>query len=489
MEENIVFKGIPYLQKALNEKKISSVELVKAYIKRTNLVEKHIKSFIHWDEDYSLKQAYESDQRRYKGNILSSFDGIPITLKDNIALKNQRMTCGSKMLEHYISPYDATVVNKLKENGFIFWGKANLDEFAMGSSTKTSFFGKTSNPWNLDFSPGGSSGGSASSVASGQTAVSLGSDTGGSIRQPASYCGLVGLKPTYGLVSRYGLTAFASSLDQIGPLCRTVKDCEIIMNIIQGYDTNDSTSINCKNMLNYIDFIKKQNKFKIAILKESFNEEVDEEIKIAIEKVKKFYEKCGFKIEEISFPYQDLSIAIYYIIATAEAASNLSRYNGVRFSYRSKINDNFINILNYSRSEGFGAEVKRRILLGNYSLSNKNYKSYYIKAQKIRTLIKQYFNNIFCKFDAILSPTVIHSNIHKNVNQSTLYQYKEDAFTIPSNLAGIPSISIPCGYNKNGIPIGMQILANSFNENKLLSIASLFEREHEYKDHYPNIKI
>jgi len=487
--KNIFFKPILELSELLTKKYISSYELTKIYINRAKLIEKDLNSFISIDEDYSLNLAKESDNRRSKNKILGKLDGIPISLKDNICELNQTLTCGSKMLKDYKSIYDATVTTKLKKNGMVLLGRTNMDEFAMGSSTERSYFGSTSNPWNFKYTPGGSSGGSAASVAAGITPVSLGSDTGGSIRQPASHCGIVGLKPTYGLISRYGLTAFASSLDQIGPLSHTVKDSALILQLIAGHDIKDSTSFKIKipNYIKLIEKNKKNNKkWKFGVMNKLYDKIVNNEVKNSILNAVNFYKKRGHKMTNFDIKYNELAPPIYYILSSGEASSNLSRYDGIRYTYRAKNVHN--NLISKSREEGFGEEVKRRILLGTYILGIENYNSFYIKAQKIRTLIKNNFEEIFKEVDFLVSPTVSNTAFLKNTKiNNPLSMYLEDVFTIFCNLTGYPGITLPCGFSKEGLPIGIQIIGKPFKEDDLLSFANEFEESHNYYNINPNL--
>lgn len=468
------------IQSLIQKKEVSKQEVVNSLFDRITQVEKDLNAFITVFND-----AVES-----LNNNDTKF--LPIAIKDNICIKGKKTTCGSKILENYISPYDATVIEFLKQEGAVFIGKTNMDEFAMGSSTETSYFGPTKNPYDLSRIPGGSSGGSAVAVASGEVPVALGSDTGGSIRQPAALCGIVGLKPTYGRVSRYGLVAFASSLDQIGVFARNVYDCAIVTEIICRYDNRDSTCVNLPQekfmeKLNMVDenFIKN---IKIGIPKEYFVEGIQEEIKQKVLEVIKFLSDCGAMVEEVSLPHTEYAVAVYYIIAPAEASSNLARYDGVKYGYKSltKIpSDGYPEIINMYRStrkEGFGAEVKRRIMLGTYSLSSGYYDAYYLKAQKVRRLIFEDFINVFTKVDFVITPTTPTTAfmLGEKINDP-LQMYLSDIFTIPCNLAGLPGISIPCGYDSKGLPIGLQILAPHFNEEKIFKLAYFIEQNYKFE--------
>lgn len=488
--ENIFYKSVSELSELLDSKQISSVELTKAFIDRTKAVEDKIGAFVSFDEDYSLDLAKKADERCASGKRLSALDGIPVGLKDLLAVKGQPLTCSSKMLENFVSPYTGTAMKKLEDAGAIFWGRLNMDEFAMGSSCENSAFKKTRNPWDLERIPGGSSGGSAAAVAAGECAVSLGSDTGGSIRQPASHCGVVGLKPTYGLVSRFGLAAFASSLDQIGPFARNVKDAAILLQSIAGYDPLDSTSVNVE-IPNYTSALSEESlKGKIVgVPKEYFAVEgMDSEVRSAVETSIKKLEELGAKLEEISLPHTELAIPVYYIVATAEASSNLARYDGIRYTHRSDNAKDVVDLYFKSRAEGFGEEVKRRIILGTYVLSSGYYDAYYLRAQKVRTLIRSDFEKAFEKVDVICAPTSPTPAFKIGEKTSDpLAMYLSDIFTINVNLAGLPGLSLPCGFTQNGLPIGLQMIGKAFDESNLLSYAYAFERVAGLSDKHPNI--
>lgn len=463
----------------LNKKEITKEDIINSYIERIDEKEKDVRAFVTLTNKEALDKVKTESENKGK------FSGIPIGLKDNICTKGVKTTCSSKMLENFVSPYDATVTKKLNEEGIVSLGKLNLDEFAMGASTDYSAFGVTKNPWNLNKVPGGSSGGSAAAVAANMVPWALGSDTGGSVRQPASLCGVVGLKPTYGLVSRYGLVAFASSLDQIGPITKDVEDAAMLLNIIAGYDEKDSTSVNMPKkdyLKNLRDGIKG---LKIGVPKEFLGEGINEEVKKSIQDMAKLYESLGAKVEECSLDIADKALAVYYIIACAEASSNLGRFDGIRYGYRTKnfedLNDIFVN----SRSEGFGAEVKRRIILGTYVLSSGYYDAYYKKAQKVRTFIKQEFERLFKNYDVLLtptSPTVAYDIGTKSNNP--LEMYLADLCTVSVNIAGLPGISIPSGVNKEGMPIGMQLIGKSFDEETILKAAYAAEQEIKFREKY-----
>jgi aspartyl-tRNA(Asn)/glutamyl-tRNA(Gln) amidotransferase subunit A len=411
-----------------------------------------------------------------KKQPLHPLAGIPIAVKDNICTKGIRTTCSSKILSNFIPPYDATVIKKLKEANLIIIGKTNMDEFAMGASTETSYFGPTFNPWNLEMIPGGSSGGSAASVAADETILALGSDTGGSIRQPAALCGVVGMKPTYGAVSRFGLIAFASSLDQIGPITKDVTDCAFLLNLICGFDPYDSTSINYE----YPDFTKflidDLKGIKVGLPREYFVESIDKEVADSVLNAVKVLEDTGAQIIDVSLPHTEYAVAVYYIIATAEASSNLARYDGVQYGHRSQDFEDLIDMYKKTRHEGFGQEVKRRIMLGTYALSAGYYDAYYLKAQKVRTLIKEDFEKAFKSCDVIVTPTYPSCafKIGERIDDP-LKLYISDILTIPANLAGIPGISIRCGFN-DGLPIGLQILGPVLKEERLIRVAYTFEQ-------------
>jgi aspartyl-tRNA(Asn)/glutamyl-tRNA(Gln) amidotransferase subunit A len=406
--------------------------------------------------------------------------GIPILIKDNINIKGTRTTCSSKILNDFVSPYDATVVKKIRSADAIFIGKSNMDEFAMGSSTETSHFSVTKNPWDIARIPGGSSGGSAAAVAAGQAVLSIGSDTGGSIRQPASLCGVVGLKPTYGRVSRYGLVAFASSLDQIGPITKDTTDAALLMNVISGYDDNDSTSVNLPVPDYTKALINNVRNIKIGIPKEYFSQGLDNDVKTAVMEAVKLLKSMGAQVKELSLPHTEYAVAAYYIIAPSEASSNLARYDGVKYGYRANEEGegvSLIDVYERTRGEGFGQEVKRRIMLGTYSLSSGYYDAYYLKAQKVRTLIKQDFDKAFGEVDVIITPTAPTTAFKiGEKTEDPLKMYLSDIYTISANLAGIPGISIPCGFDKEGLPIGLQLLAKPFGEETIFRTAYSYEQ-------------
>ena len=460
----------------IKSKEISSVEVTKAFLERIKEVDPKIKAYVSVCEDYALKQAQQSDDKIAKGENVGVLEGVPIAIKDNILIKDIRMTASSKILENYIAPYDATVITKLKNAGAVFVGKANLDEFAMGSSNENSAFKKVHNPWNLDKVPGGSSGGSAASVAACEATLALGSDTGGSIRLPASFCGVVGMKPTYGRVSRYGLVAYASSLDQIGPIARDVTDCATILNAISGRDEMDSTSANAP-VPDFTQSLKSDVKgLKIGLPKEYFVKGMDPEVEKSVRDAVKVYEGLGAEISEISLPHTEYAISAYYLTAPAEAATNLERYDGV--SYGARVNGaDVVELMTNTRTEKFGEEVKRRIIIGNYALSAGYYDAYYLKALKVRTLIQKDFTDAFKNVDVIIAPTAPTAAYRiGEMISDPLKMYLQDVCTVPLNLAGLPGISVPCGFTQNKLPIGFQIIGKALDEATLIRAAYTYEQ-------------
>ena len=477
--------------KAINlikKKKATAYEIIQDIFNQIDKVDNLIKAFLVVEREEALKKAQEIDKKVKNGEKIPPLAGVAVAVKDIIATQGTETTCGSKILKGFIPPYDATVINRLKDAGAIIIGKTNMDEFAMGSSTENSAFGPTHNPWDLERVPGGSSGGSTAAVAADETFVALGTDTGGSVRQPASLCGMVGLKPTYGRVSRYGLVAYASSLDQIGPITKDVTDCALIMKVISGYDKMDSTSVN----LGVPDYLKSCQAgikdLKIGVPKEYFIEGIDREVKDALDKALKIFEKLGARIEEVSLPHTEYSLPTYYLIATAEASSNLARYDGVQYGYRTEDYEDLSSMYQKTRSEGFGSEVKRRIMLGTYALSSGYYDAYYLKAQKVRTLIKEDFDKAFSKYDILITPTSPTPAFKLNEKVSDpLTMYLSDIYTIPINLAGIPAISLNCGYSKNNLPIGLQIIGKHFSEETILRAAFNFEQNCEVEKKKPEM--
>ncbi len=487
MSTPLHFQTIAQLSAALAAKQLTSVELTQAVLARTAAVEPRVQAFNSRDEADALAQAAASDARRAAGQTLGPLDGIPVGLKDVIAVTGQPLTASSKMLANFVSPYDATVTTKLKRAGAVLWGRLNLDEFAMGSSTENSATHPTHNPWDLSRVPGGSSGGSAAALAAGEAIATLGSDTGGSIRQPAALCGVVGLKPTYGLVSRYGLIAFASSLDQIGPFARTVEDAAIMLGAIAGHDENDSTSFKAEIPDYRAALATKKGPWKLGIPKEYFGEGLDPEVGAAVEQAIKYYQSIGCEIREVSLPHTQYCLDTYYVIATAEASSNLARYDGIRYGHRAKSAKDAVDLYYQSRAEGFGPEVKRRIILGTYVLSSGYYDAYYLRAQKVRTLIRQDFLNAYREVDALLTPTSPLPAFKLGEKADPLALYLCDIYTIGVNLAGLPGLSVPCGFTNSGLPIGLQLIGQPFRESDLLAIANAYESAHAWSAKTPNL--
>jgi len=466
----------------LKTRQITSVELTKSAIDRIEHTDSTIRAFVTHTFDLALEQANRVDEAISLGKALPPLAGIPMAIKDNISTKGVRTTCSSRMLENFFPPYDATVTRKLlSENHAVLLGKLNMDEFAMGSSTETSAFHKTTNPWNVNKVPGGSSGGAAASVSSKQIFYSIGSDTGGSIRQPASFCGVVGLKPTYGAVSRYGLIAYASSLDQIGPITRNVSDCARVFKAIVGHDEFDTTSLNRVWPDFESELSGEINGIIIGVPKEYFGQGLDDEVKYQIDEAIKRLAYLGANIEEISLPYTEYALSAYYIISCAEASSNLARFDGVKYGFRAHSFKDLDDMYCKTRSEGFGDEVKRRIMLGNFVLSSGYYDSYYLKALKTRTLIKKDFENAFSKVDIIVSPVSPSAAFRLGEKlDDPLKMYLTDVYTVPVNIAGLPAISVPCGLDASGMPVGMQLIGKHFSESLLLSVAYSFETNTEH---------
>ena len=474
--------------KAIKNKEVSAVELTQASLNRINELDEKLGCFNSLTADTALETAKKVDELVAKGEELPLLAGVPLALKDNMNLIGSRTTASSKILENFVSPFNATITQKLLDNYVPILGKANLDEFAMGSSNENSAFKKVHNPWNLDKVPGGSSGGSAASVAACEVTLSLGSDTGGSIRLPASFCGIVGMKPTYGRVSRYGLIAFASSLDQIGPFARNVEDAANLLEVISGYDPKDSTSLNMP-VEHYADFLNNDIKGKkVGVIKELMSEGLTPDVAKALQKAIDDYKAMGCEIVEISLPSLKYSIGIYYILATAECSSNLARFDGVRYGYRTPDAKNLLEMYTKSRAEGFGPEVKRRIMLGTYALSSGYYDAYYKKAQQMRALVAQEFAKAFEQVDVLISPTCPNTAFDLGAKSSDpLAMYLTDIATISANLAGIPGLSVPAGFDKDGMPIGLQILAPQMQDAKLLNFAYKFEQANDYHTKLANI--
>ncbi len=472
----------------IKEKKISSRELVESTLKRIDRVEGKVNAFINVTGEAAMKQAEFADKSIADGNI-SPLTGIPLSIKDIICTKGIYTTCGSKILDGFTPTYDATVIDWLKKAGAVIVGKVNMDEFGMGSSTENSGIKLTRNPWDLTRIPGGSSGGSASSVASDMCLASIGSDTGGSIRQPASHCGVVGMKPTYGRVSRFGLVAFASSLDQVGPLTKDVTDCAIMMNALSGYDPKDSTSVQ-KEVPDYTLSLKDGLKGTVIGIPKEYHvaEGLDPDVSESVQNAIKVLEDLGAKCIDVSLPHTTYAVAAYYIIAPSEASSNLARYDGVKYGFRDKDSNNLLEMYKNTRSKGFGPEVQRRIVIGTYALSAGYYDAYFKKASQVRTLILEDFLNVFEKCDALLSPVAPTPafEIGENIDDP-LTMYLSDVFTLSANLAGIPGMSVPCGFSSKGLPIGLQLMAKHFNEETLLKIAYNFEQATDFHERKPEI--
>ncbi len=468
---NLTDLTISELRQLLDRREVTSTEVTKAYLQRIQGVDPRIHSFITVTEEEALEQAKRADERIFSG-ASSSLTGIPLGIKDVICTRGINTTCGSKMLENFRPPYNAHVMERLEEHGAVMLGKLNMDEFAMGSSTENSAFFETRNPWDLERIPGGSSGGSAASVGARLCCASLGSDTGGSIRQPASHCGVVGMKPTYGRVSRYGLVAFASSLDQIGPLARSVKDCAILLEAISGHDPRDSTCLPAPVPAYSKACSEGLDGFTIGVPEEYFVEGLDPEVERAVKAGIDTLESAGAQIERISLPHTEYAVAVYYIIATAEASSNLSRYDGVKYGFRAEGYSNLMEMYKKTRAQGFGPEVKRRIMLGTYCLSAGYYDAFYKKASQVRTLIIQDFKEAFKKCDCLAAPVAPTTAFRLGEKVADPIQmYLSDIFTIPVNLAGIPGISVPCGFDSKGLPVGLQLMAGHLQEEKLLRAA------------------
>ncbi len=466
------------ISKMIKDRQISAVEVLEQTIQQIKEKDEKVKGFITVDEDEARKQAQIIQKGIEKGELTGPLAGVPIAIKDNIDTKGIKTTCASKILYNFVPTFDATAVKNLKDAGAIIVGKTNMDEFAMGSTSETSAFATTRNPWDLTKVPGGSSGGTCAVVASGQVSCGLGSDTGGSIRQPSSYCGVTGIKPTYGTVSRYGLIAYGSSLDQIGPVARNVADCATILETISSYDRFDSTSMK-RDKYDFTSALDKDVKgMRIGIPKEYLEKGIDDEVKEAVLKAAQIMKDKGAKVEEFSLDLVDYAIPAYYIIACAEASSNLARFDGVKYGYRSKEYEGLHEMYKKSRSEGFGDEVKRRIMLGSFVLSSGYYDAYYLKALKVKRLIKEAYDKAFEKYDLILGP--VAPTTAPTIGESLkdpLKMYLSDIYTISVNLAGLPAISLPCALDKNKMPIGVQFIANCFEENKMIAAGQTLEKE------------
>lgn len=482
------FLSIREVSELIKRKEVSPVELTQSILDRIEGVDSKIHAYITILREEALRVSKEAEKQISSGTYLGALHGVPISVKDIFIMKGTRTTCGSKILENFVSSYDAMVVEKLKHSGAIIVGKNNMDEFAMGSSTENSYFGPTRNPWDLERVPGGSSGGSAAATSASICFASVGTDTGGSIRQPAALCGIVGLKPTYGRVSRFGMVAFASSLDQGGPLTKTVEDAALMLNAIAGGDARDSTSVHLP-VPDYLGRLDGEIKgIRIGVPKEYFIKGIDVEVEGAVKNAIRLIEDLGCPVEEISLPHTEYAVSTYYLIAPSEASSNLARYDGVRYGFRVPDSNSLREMYHRTRAEGFGAEVKRRIMIGTYALSAGYYDAYYLKAQRVRTLIKRDFEEAFKKVDIIITPTSPEAAF--KIGEKTddpLKMYLSDIFTIPCNLAGLPGISIPCGFTSGGLPIGLQILGMPFDEETLLRVAHAYELHTNWKQKRPPI--
>jgi aspartyl-tRNA(Asn)/glutamyl-tRNA(Gln) amidotransferase subunit A len=479
--------SIRELHKQLIQKERSAVEIAQESLDRISKLEPKIRSFLVVTPEKALAQARLVDAKIAAGEEIGLLAGIPIAIKDNMCTKGIRTTCGSRILESYVPPYESTVTQKLAEAGAVMMGKTNMDEFAMGSSTETSAYQLTANPWDLERVPGGSSGGSAAAVASGECPIALGSDTGGSIRQPASFCGVVGLKPTYGLVSRFGLVAYASSLDQIGPFGRTVEDTAILLQAIAGYDPKDATSLNVK-IPDYVHGIrpnlKPKGQLRIGIIQETLGEGIDPEVASTVTKAIEVFQDLGAEIQVVSCPRFRYGLPTYYILAPSEASANLARYDGVKYGFRADDAENLIEMYGKTRAAGFGPEVKRRIMIGTYTLSAGYYDAYYLKAQKVRTLIKEDFDRAFAQVDILVCPTSPTTAFKAGEKMNDpLSMYLSDLMTIPVNLAGLPALSLPCGFDKKGLPIGIQLISNVLKEDLLLRVAYAYEQATDWNQY------
>ncbi|BAY96281.1 glutamyl-tRNA(Gln) amidotransferase subunit A [Tolypothrix tenuis PCC 7101] len=483
--------SIRELHEQLIKKERSAVEITQEALDRIQTLEPKLHSFLCVTAQQALEQARAVDAKIAAGEEIGLLAGIPIGIKDNMCTKGITTTCASKILENFVPPYESTVTQKLADAGAVMVGKTNLDEFAMGSSTENSAYQVTANPWDLSRIPGGSSGGSAAAVAAEECVVSLGSDTGGSIRQPASFCGVVGLKPTYGLVSRYGLVAYASSLDQIGPFGRTVEDAAVLLSAIAGYDPKDSTSLKVE-IPDYAATLKPdlkaRKKIRIGVIKETFGEGLDSVVEKAVTKAIEQLQHLGAEIHVVSCPNFRYGLPSYYIIAPSEASANLARYDGVKYGLRVPDADNLLSMYTRTRASGFGTEVKRRIMIGTYALSAGYYDAYYLKAQKVRTLIKQDFEKAFEQVDVLVSPTA-PTTAFKAGEKTTdpLSMYLTDLMTIPVNLAGLPGLSVPCGFDENGLPIGLQLIGKVLREDQLFQVAYAYEQSTNWHLRQPEV--
>jgi aspartyl-tRNA(Asn)/glutamyl-tRNA(Gln) amidotransferase subunit A len=481
--------SIRELHTQLINKERSAVELAQETLQQIESLEPKLHSFLQVTADYALAQAQQVDAQIAAGEEIGLLAGIPIAIKDNMCTQGIRTTCGSRILQNFVPPYDSTVTQRLAQAGAVMVGKTNMDEFAMGSSTESSAFQVTANPWDLSRVPGGSSGGSAAAVAGGECPIALGSDTGGSIRQPASFCGVVGMKPTYGLVSRYGLVAYASSLDQIGPFARSVEDAAILLGAIAGHDPKDATSLKV-SVPDYAAALSPKLKpgTKVGLITETFGEGLDPEVDKAVHAAVAVLKSLGAEVIEISCPMFRYGLPTYYIIAPSEASANLARYDGVKYGYRAGNPESLMEMYTQTRSEGFGPEVKRRIMVGTYALSAGYYDAYYLKAQKVRTLIKQDFERAFEQVDVLVCPTAPTTAFKVGDNaDDPLSMYLNDLMTIPVNLAGLPGLSLPCGFDRQGLPIGLQIIGNVLEEEKVLQVAYAYEQATDWHQKTPQL--
>jgi aspartyl-tRNA(Asn)/glutamyl-tRNA(Gln) amidotransferase subunit A len=475
------------LHQLLLRKEVTSREITQSVLQRVEEVERRIHAFITLTPEMALEQAAAADRRIQKGEA-GPMTGIPVAIKDVICTQGVLTTCGSHILENFIPPYDATVTQKLKAAGAVFIGKTNMDEFAMGSSTENSFYGPTRNPWDLARIPGGSSGGSAAAVAADECIVSLGSDTGGSIRQPAACCGVVGMKPTYGRVSRYGLVAFASSLDQIGPFSKDVRDSALLLKVISGHEPRDSTSVDLPVPDYPQALVEDLRGMVLGVPRETFAQGVDPRVAGSVGEAIEVLKKLGAKTVDVSLPHGNYALAVYYLIAPCEASSNLARYDGVKYGFRARGTDDLLDMYQETRWQGFGAEVKRRIMLGTYALSAGYYDAYYLKASRVRTLIRKDFEEAFQRCDVLVLPTAPTPAFRIGEKMDDpLQMYLSDIFTIPCNLAGLPGLSLPCGFTAEGLPIGLQVLGNFFQEEKILRVAWAFEQNTDHHRRKPNL--
>lgn len=482
--------GLVELHKKFTAGEVTATEILRAYFLRISQVESKVKAFVTQTKDTAFQQAEDLDRKLKAWRKTHPLTGMPLAVKDNICTDGVSTTCSSRMLQDFVPPYDATVVSRLRSQEYILVGKTNLDEFAMGSSTENSAFGPSRNPWNLHCVPGGSSGGSAAAVAAEECVAALGSDTGGSIRQPAAFCGVVGVKPTYGRVSRYGLVAFASSLDQIGPIARTVPDAAFLLQAIAGHDPMDSTSID-RPVPDYLKALQKRDlkNMRVGVPVEFFTEGLDPEVEQAVRAAIEELKHLGAEVKEIRLPRTDAAVAVYYVIATAEASSNLARFDGVKFGFRAKETKDLLELYMNTRQEGFGPEVKRRIMLGTYVLSAGYYDAYYGKAQAVRTLVCQDFDAAFKEVDLIVTPaTPTPAFKLGEKSEDPLQMYLSDIFTISVNLAGLPAIALPCGFSKAGLPIGLQLIGRAFEEDTMLRAAHAYEQSTTWHRQKPTIR-